>query len=116
MRKHKVLDLRYLETVAAGDQDTMNELLKGLRQELNTNRTKARRLYQDSRWEELQRFCHHFKSTLSFSGNTQLINANLRLWDMAKQGGGNATDASRVLQELEQGCQAVLRELNQMLK
>lgn len=116
MIKHKSLDLRYMETMAAGDQETMNALLTSLRQELSNSRGVARRLYQNAQWAELERFCHHFKSTLSFSGNTQLINANLQLWDMAKSSGGNTAMADTVLRELEQGCQAVVRELNQMLK
>lgn len=116
MIKTKSLDLRYLETMAAGDPETMNTLLVSLRQELKKDLNTARQLYQARRWSELERFCHHFKSTLSFSGNTQLINTNLRLWDVAKNEGGQASEISEILQELEQGCQAVLRELNQMLK
>ncbi len=116
MAKNSSLDLQYLETMAGGDPKTMKTLMETLLNELTSNKTTARRLYQQQRWVELDRFCHHFKSTLSFSGNSQLINANLQLWELAKNAGGNPNEGKKIIADLERQCQRVTRELNQVLK
>ena len=116
MTKNTTLNLQYLETMAGGDRQTMITLMETLLQELNTNKTTARRLYQQQRWSDLDRFCHHFKSTLSFSGNSQLINTNLQLWELAKNSGGNPNEGKKLIAELERQCQSVARELSRVLK
>ena len=110
------LNLQYLETMSGGDKETMKTLMETLLQELNSNKTTARRLYQQQRWSDLDRFCHHFKSTLSFSGNSQLINANLQLWELAKNSGGNPNEGKKIIADMERQCQAVARELSRVLK
>lgn len=116
MTKNTSLNLHYLETMSGGDKQTMKTLMETLLQELNSNKTTARRLYQQQRWSDLDRFCHHFKSTLSFSGNSQLINANLQLWELAKNSGGNPNEGKKIIADMERQCQAVARELSRVLK
>lgn len=116
MTKKSTLDLSYLTTMAGGDPATMKTLLKTLLAELSNNHTNARKLFQQQRWPELERFCHHFKSTVSFAGNKTLENANLQLWNIAKSEGGKASDASKILGEFERQSQMVVREINQVLK
>lgn len=116
MTKKSALDLSYLKTIAGGDSATLKALLATLQEELTSNRATARRLYEQQRWPELDRFCHHFKSTASFAGNTILENANLQLWDIAKNNGGKAHDASRILGEFERQAQLAAREVSKTLK
>lgn len=116
MTKNTSLNLQYLETMSGGDRNTMKTLMETLLNELNSNKTTAWRLYQQQRWSDLDRFCHHFKSTLAFSGNSKLINANLQLWDLAKNSGGKPTDGKKIIADLERQCQLVARELSQVLK
>lgn len=79
------LDLSYLETMSGGDSRTMKTLLETLLKELKNNHQAPRKLYEQKDWINLDSFCHHYKSTLSFSGDQALINANLKLWDLAKK-------------------------------
>lgn len=116
MNKKSALDLQYLRTMTSNDEETMKTLMETLLKELDRDYRKARNLYQERRWSELERFCHYFKSTLSFSGNSSLINANLQLWELAKNNGGSTQIANKVLSELERQCQSTARELRSALK
>lgn len=118
MKKSSALDLQYLQTMAGGDKEVVKKLMKTLLKDLKDNTAKARKLCQQERWSELDRFCHYFKSTLSFSGNTPLINANLQLWGIAQKEGANATAPliNKLLKQLEQQSQLTIRELQNALK
>lgn len=110
------LDLSYLETMSGGDLKTMSTLLEALLKELNDNRQTARRLCNQKDWPGLERFCHHYKSTLSFSGDRALINANLQLWDIAKARGGAPSLLNNQLNLLERNSQKVAQEVKRILK
>ena len=114
------LDLSYLETMSAGDTHTMKILLENLLSELDNHQNTARRLCEKEDWAELDRFCHHFKSTLSFSGDQALINANLKLWDCAKAQLKNKKikpgDVQQQLTLLERNSQKVAQEVGRILK
>lgn len=114
------LDLSYLETMSAGDPHTMKLLLENLLSELNNHKNTARRLCETEDWAELDRFCHHFKSTLSFSGDQALINANLQLWDYAKaqleHKKVHPKDIQQQLMLLERNSQKVAQEVSRILK
>ncbi|PSR15428.1 MAG: hypothetical protein DA408_08640 [Bacteroidetes bacterium] len=110
------LDFRYLETMAAGDPKTIKTLLEGLRSELRDDLPRARLLLQAKDWAGLERFCHHFKSTLSFSGHAALVAANESLWKIAKQQGKSSTDTDALLKKMEQYANLVTQEVNRLLK
>lgn len=110
------LDLSYLETMSGGDLKTMKSLLEALLKELNDNRLMARRLCDQKDWTGLERFCHHYKSTLSFSGDGALMGANMKLWDIAKEGGSDPTLLNNQLNLLERNSQKVAQEVKRILK
>lgn len=114
------LDLSYLETMSTGDTNTMRILLENLLSELNNHKNTARRLCETEDWAELDRFCHHFKSTLSFSGDKALMNANLKLWDCAKAQLKHKKVNPQVVQQqltlLERNSQKVVQEVSRILK
>jgi HPt (histidine-containing phosphotransfer) domain-containing protein len=110
------LDFRYLETMAAGDPQTMKNLLEALLVELRDNLPRAGQLLQAKDWVGLERFCHHFKSTLSFSGHAALVKANENLWKIAKQQGKSSADAHALLTQMEQYANSVTQEVNRLLK
>lgn len=109
------LDLSYLKTMAAGDPATMKTLLQALQQELRNNLLKARKLYKAQDWKGLDRFCHHFKSTISFSGHKGLINTNLALWEVAK-GNADRSQGAALITQLEKYGKEVGREAAKVLK
>jgi HPt (histidine-containing phosphotransfer) domain-containing protein len=110
------LDLSYLETMSAGDANTMKTLLEALLNELQNNQHAARRFCEQKDWVGLERFCHHYKSTLSFSGDKALMNANLKLWDIAKKEGSDAKGIQQELSLLERNSQKVGQEVSRILK
>jgi HPt (histidine-containing phosphotransfer) domain-containing protein len=110
------LDLSYLETMSGGDENTQKLLLEALLKELANNQQTARQLCEQQNWLELERFCHHYKSTLSFSGDKTLINANAKLWSMAQKEGADARTLNSTLTVLERNSQSVAREVSRILK
>ncbi|WP_367392309.1 hypothetical protein [Lewinella sp. LCG006] len=110
------LDLSYLETMSTGDANTMKTLLEALLQELKTNQRTARKLCEQKDWVGLERFCHHYKSTLSFSGDKALINANLKLWEIALEEGRDPKGIQEQLMLLERNSQKVALEVSRILK
>lgn len=110
------LDLSYLETMSGGDENTKKILLEALLKELGDNRQTARQLCEQQNWPELERFCHHYKSTLSFSGDKTLINANAKLWKIAQERGSDARTLNSTLTVLERNSQSVAREVSRILK
>lgn len=116
MTKKTQLDLSYLKTMSGGDPQTMKSLLEALANELKNDLPRARKLYEAENWEGLERFCHHFKSTLSFSGDSALINANLALWDIARSTPSADQKGIGVIKELERRGKMVAQEVNRILK
>lgn len=110
------LDLSYLATMSAGDENTMKTLLEALLTELKNHQTTARDLCEAQNWAELERFCHHYKSTLSFSGDKTLMNANAKLWDIAKKKGSDSSTLNNLLKVMERNSQNVAREVSRTLK
>lgn len=109
------LDLSYLKTMSAGDPQTMKTLLESLLNELKNDLPKARKLYHQKNWQGLERFCHHFKSTLSFSGDPALIKANLALWDIAKKAPAADRQGERLISQMERNGRNVSSEVKRIL-
>jgi HPt (histidine-containing phosphotransfer) domain-containing protein len=109
------LDLSYLKTMSAGDPQTMKTLLESLLNELKNDLPKARKLYQRKDWKGLERFCHHFKSTLSFSGDPVLINANLALWDLAQTAPTADRQGDKLISQMERNGRSVSQEVKRIL-
>lgn len=110
------IDLSYLEKMAGGDVSTKKMMLKVLRDELSKDVPRVKGLYQGQDWEELSRFCHHFKSTIVFSGNQRLIQANEKLWDIAKRKGQNANQGEQLISTIESQGRRVQQEVQQVLR
>lgn len=108
------LDLSYLETVSAGDADVFKELLEMLQTMLENDLPKARKLYSAQRWTELGRFCHNFKSTLSYSGDEPMMQANQALWDITAL--PDKSQAPAQIEILETRGKTVLQEVTRLLK
>ncbi len=108
-------DISYIEKMSAGDKDTQKQLLKILISELQNDLPRAVQLLNDNDWEGLTRFCHHFKSTIAFSGNKKIINANLQLWDIAKKK-GKVADAQRALKSMNQESKKIERHVKSLLR
>lgn len=114
------LDLSYLETMSGGDTTTIKTLLEILLKELKNKYQAPRKLYEQKDWINLDSFCHHYKSTLSYSGDQALINANLKLWDFAKKHlknkEVNPKDVQQQLTILEHNGKKVATEVSRILK
>jgi hypothetical protein len=106
--------------MSGGDPRIMKTLLETLLKDLKNNYQAPRKLYEQKDWINLDRFCHHYKSTLSFSGDQVLINANLKLWDFVKNHlknkEVNPKDVQQQLTILERNGQKVATEVSRILK
>ncbi|MEM1216349.1 MAG: hypothetical protein AAGJ82_11725 [Bacteroidota bacterium] len=116
MKAKNTLDLTYIKTMAANDPETMKALLQALQKELRTHLPKARKLYQAKDWNGLERFCHHFKSTISFAGHPGIVATNRALWDMAKAGADPSGKGAALIGQLEKQGQEISRQASKALK
>ncbi len=114
--KNPYFDMSYIEKMSAGDKGAQKQLLEILLNELQNDLPRASQLLANEDWEGLARFCHHFKSTIAFTGNKSIIKANLQLWDVAKKGGKSSANASRLLNSMNQYAKRIEREVIIALK
>lgn len=110
------VDLSYLEKMAGGDASTKKMMLKVLKDELAKDLPRIQGLYRNQDWAELSRFCHHFKSTIVFSGNQRLIRANEQLWDIARREGQNGQKADQLIRTMISQGRGVQKEVQKALK
>ncbi|HMQ50427.1 MAG TPA: hypothetical protein PKA00_23560 [Saprospiraceae bacterium] len=79
MKHHQHLDLNYLNTMAADDEELKKELMVMLLDEMGRCLPEMRRFWNAEQWFSLQQLCHHTKSTLIYCGNQIVIQANAAL-------------------------------------
>lgn len=91
-----LLDLSYLNKVVAGDPEIRLTILSMLIVEFDEAVPQLQELWRQKDWPELARFCHHFKSTLSYTGDAQLDQANSYIWEYAKNGGSDDPSSLQV--------------------
>ncbi len=111
------LDLSYLDKMSGGDLSTKKQMLEVMQQEITQDLPRLEQLYEARDWEEMERFCHHFKSTVVFSGNKALVNANQKLWDMTRsRKGPDAERAAQLIRTIKSQGQRVNREVAGLIK
>lgn len=110
------LDISYIKKMSAGDDAIEKQLLQILIDQLKTDLPRASRLLANKDWNELARFCHHFKSTIVFTGNNNLIKANLQLWDTAKNQGKSPIKPEKTLRTMQKLAKIIEKEARIVLK
>jgi len=113
---NSVFDMAYIEKMSAGDEATERQLLEILIDQLKNDLPRATPLLANKEWEELARFCHHFKSTIAFTGNHDLDKANLQLWELAKKQGSSSIEAERILKSMQQLAKRIEKKATTVLK
>lgn len=113
---NSVFDMAYITKMSAGDEATEKQLLEILIDQLKNDLPKATHLLVGENWDELARFCHHFKSTIAFTGNNNLNKANLQLWDIAKKQGKSLVKPEQILTSMQQLAKRIEKEATAVLK
>jgi HPt (histidine-containing phosphotransfer) domain-containing protein len=111
-RSYHFIDLRYLEKMSAGDIETKKLLLEMLIEELQSAVLEMRVLYRQKKWPELLNVSHKMKSTLAFTGNKELIEANRSFWQQVSER-KDMEVKSHCLDLLESRCPVVISELKE---
>ncbi len=70
------INLDYLDTMTGGDEDTMQQMLEMLIDEIPTEITKMHSSAAADDWEEVFQISHKLKTTLAFIGNEDMIALN----------------------------------------
>ena len=110
------IDLTYLHDMTGGDADVTRQMLELLIGELQEGPARLQAALQAGNWENLERQCHHFKSTLVYVGNQTLLDANARLWQMGLDRQGNIMQAERDVRLIQRESEVVLQALNRALE
>ena len=113
---NSVFDISYIKKMSVGDEATQKQLLQILIDELKTDLPRATRLLANKDWDGLARFCHHFKSTIAFTGNNAMVSANLKLWDIAKNQGKSPAKPEQILKSMQQLAKRIEKEAQAVLK
>jgi HPt (histidine-containing phosphotransfer) domain-containing protein len=74
MPDHPLIDLSYLEQMAAGDEATLKMMLQMTIPQLQEDVQKMRQLFDQKKAQPLKDATHHLKNTLSFVGNAPMKN------------------------------------------
>ncbi len=112
--QNKHIKLDYLEMVAGNDPTIKQTLLELLLADLRTEIPKMRAQYEARNWADLYQTSHKMKSTLDYSGNEAMQQANLNiLLNCGDQ--HNPSAIGPALRELEAISVDVLAELEAIL-
>ena len=84
MKKYEFIDLSYLDLMSDGDMDMKSMMLDMLQEEIPVEIEKMSDLEAAKDWKQLREVSHKMKSTLSFVGNADIINANKEIEEIAK--------------------------------
>ena len=109
------IQLDYLELMADGDEDMKQTMLEMLLEELPEELQKMRAHTDAKEWEELSHVSHKMKSTLSFVGYPQMVDANKELELLAKHKENHRRMAT-LMNLLEKHYSEVLPELKSVFK
>ncbi|RMG81402.1 MAG: Hpt domain-containing protein [Bacteroidetes bacterium] len=112
---YKNINLEYLEVMSDGDVETKKTMLEMLLSDLPNDLREMRQLLDEKNWGDLSRASHKMKSTLSFVGNTPMIEANKELEQLAKQA-DNPDQIESLMRILEDTLDPVLSELREELE
>lgn len=115
MIEHRYLNLDYLCSMAAGDQELENELMLMLINELSNCLPEMHRLWNSGQWLPLQQLCHHTKSTLIYCGNEIVIQANAALEEGLKNN-LNKENLLIHLEKMETVFPFIIQELKAIVK
>jgi HPt (histidine-containing phosphotransfer) domain-containing protein len=80
------INLDYLDTMTGGDEDTMQQMLEMLIEEIPTEITKMRASVAEKDWEEVFQISHKLKTTLAFIGNEDMISLNKTIEHCSRHG------------------------------
>ncbi len=113
--QHQHIKLDYLELMAGDDPKIRQTLLELLLSDLRTELPRMRDLFEAEDWAELYRSAHKMKSTLDYSGNEAMQQANLNILSHSGDQHDPA-EVGRALQQLEALSIAVLVELEAIIQ
>ncbi len=115
-RSSSPIDLSYLHNMTGGDVAVTRQMLELLVGELTEAPARLQHALKKADWEDLEKQCHHLKSTLVYVGNQTLLDANVRLWKMGMARNGNLPQAEREVRLIQQESRVVLEALRRELK
>lgn len=113
MMKH--INLNYLDSLVEDDIETKTTMLNILLEETPDEISKIEQSHTAKDWTALKNAAHKLKSTLAFTGNQEMISANLEIEDIAK----NASELEKLpslIQKLVAVQPLVLEEVKLVLK
>ncbi|GJM31145.1 MAG: hypothetical protein DHS20C18_01460 [Saprospiraceae bacterium] len=112
--KKNHINLDYLELMAGNDPQVRLTLLELLLSDLRTGLPQMRALFEEKKWTALQQAAHKMKSTLDYSGNQAMQQANLSILNYS----GDQQDPQEIdlsLTQLEKLSSSVLIELEEAM-
>lgn len=73
------INLEYLETMTDGDADMMQTMLEMLIAEIPEEMDNMKQCAEKEDWNEIFQISHKMKTTLSYIGNTEMIELNRQI-------------------------------------
>ncbi len=111
-----VINLAYVDRMSGGNKTIRRQMLDVLVQELKKGIPQINTALRRGDCDQLERACHSFKSTLMYTGNQAMQDANLRLLSMSRQGTLKVRQAQRDINTLRRTSKFVLRALQQEIR
>ena len=109
------INLDYLELMADGDEDMKQTMLEMLLEELPEELQKMRVHTDAKEWDDLSSVSHKMKSTLSFVGYSDMVEANKEIELLAKHE-ENPVRIEELMKKLESCFERVMPELKSVFK
>ncbi|MBL7814974.1 MAG: Hpt domain-containing protein [Saprospiraceae bacterium] len=105
------INLDYLDTMTAGDVETMQQMLEMLIEEIPTEIEKMINSAASVDWEEVFQISHKLKTTLAFIGNESMISLNKTIEHCTRHN-VDLNEVPAMVAQLFELSQPVMGELN----
>ncbi|NRB50938.1 MAG: hypothetical protein HRU41_24930 [Saprospiraceae bacterium] len=113
-KPYKYIDLSYLESISAGDTETEKTILRMLLTDIEQFCPLLRTHFETPQMEELEKVAHKLKTSLAFSGNSDIMKSNDEILESAR----TQNDLDRVpalIHKIEELTPLIIQELHQVL-
>ena len=110
------IDLSYLNSIAAGEQDFVNEILRMFVQHTIPDFNSMKSAYEEKNFTTCSSFAHKMKSAISMLGNSEATELVSYVEHSTKQGATIPPDLAEKVKRLEEVIHSMSSEINQRLQ
>ncbi len=111
---YNYIDFSYLKSISGGDAETERTILQMLLTDMEQLCPMLRSNFESSKIEEVEKVAHKLKTSLAFSGNTEIMESNDAVLEIARTQ-RELDKVPTLISKIEELTPLIIQELHQAL-